>query len=187
MKWFIPRFIFLVTAILAVLLVAKWLGPDAPGSAPGGTVTTHTDTIPGDSIPYEVAVPVPVARDSIVHDTAWMSKPFDTAAVLTRFFTEFYYCDTIRDSSFLAIIQEVISQNRIIERNLKVQNLRPQAIITNTTTIYPAPAWLIGPSVTFGTRTGFGASSVYIRKRNAFGSNIDATNRTLTVSYMRSF
>jgi hypothetical protein len=151
------------------------------------TITvTKTVTIPGDSIPYPIKVLIPVPHDSIVTDTLWQSQKVDTAEILRRYFARYFYNDTIRDTSFIAIIQEVITQNRIIDRQFKLQNTRAQAItyVTNITT--PSPKWYVGPSVSYNGKVGFGASGLWRNNNHAFGLNIDVTNRMAGITYMLS-
>jgi hypothetical protein len=129
---------------------------------------TQTITVPGDSVPYvvQVKVPVPVFIDHIV-DTNNMVV--DTAAIIAKYLERVVYNDTIRDSSMLAILNETVSRNRIVERKVWLQNLRPQAITYTTTVVEPSPQWLAGVSGNvIGGRIGIGAGVVYVRKRDAF-------------------
>jgi len=174
----------LVLAAIAVLvgMVAGWLLKPSPALNP--VAVTKTVTVPGDSIPDPVAVAVPVPHDSVVVDTFW--RDVDTAAILRRFFTQYTYQDTIRDSSFVAILREVIAQNQIVERQMQFQNLRPTAV-TYKTNIVAAPAqWYAGPTIYLGNRMGVGAEILYARNKNAIGLSCDLVNRNVGVKWLYS-
>ncbi len=131
------RFDLVIIAFLLIIIAFfVWRDYIKPGGTPpGGSDTVRTsDTIPGDSVPYEVqvTVPVPVYRDT--GSTRWRDRPIDTPAILADYFSRNFYSDTITDdTSFLAIIQDTVTRNRIAWRRYQHQNLRPTAI--NTTTV----------------------------------------------------
>jgi hypothetical protein len=111
------------------------------------TYSFRTDTIHGDSVPYpvyrDVPYPVPVYRDT--GSTRWRDKPIDTGAILREYFTRNYYRDTITDdTSFLAIIEDTVTENRIIYRQYWHQNLRPKVINQYTTTIHSGTGLYLG-------------------------------------------
>ena len=62
------------------------------------------------------------------------ASKIDTLAIIKDYLSKYYYNDTIKDTSFVAIIKEVLYKNRIIDRQLYVQNLRQK--IVNTTTVF---------------------------------------------------
>lgn len=172
----------LAIAAIAVLVgvVAGWLLKPSP--APTASTITRTVTVPGDSKPYPVAVAVPVPYDSVVVDTFW--RDVDTAAILRRFFTQYTYQDTIRDSSFVAILREVLAQNQIIERQLSVQNLRPTQVTYTTTVETPPPRWYAGGFASYGGHSSAGVTLLYARKNNAFGITADPFNRSAGVQWL---
>lgn len=145
---------------------------------------TKTVTVPGDSIPYPVNVLVPVPYDSIVVDSFW--RKVDTAEILRKYFIKYVYQDTIRDTSFLAILREVVTQNQIIERKLSVQNLRPTAVTYTTNTVTAPSRWYAGPTANLGSRMGVGAEILYANNKNAFGLSYDLVNRNVGVKWLYS-
>jgi len=171
---------FICIVALAFLII-WYVKHDEP--LPTRTIT-KTVTVPGDSIPYPVKVLVPAPYDSIVVDTVW--RQVDTAAILRKYFIKYVYQDTIRDSSFLAILREVVTQNQITERELSVQNLRPTAVTYTTNTVAAPARWYAGPTANLGSRMGVGAEILYVRNKNAFGLSCDLVNRNVGVTWLYS-
>ena len=136
------------------------------------------------SIEACVPVAVPVPHDSVVVDTFW--RNVDTAAILRRFFTQYTYQDTIRDSSFVAILREVLAQNQIIERQLSVQNLRPTQVTYTTTVETPPPRWYAGGFASYGGHSSAGVTLLYARKNNAFGITADPFTRSAGVQWLHA-
>lgn len=167
---------------LLILIIVVWL-VFKPNHQKVKETVVKTITVPGDSIPFPVFVKVPVPIDSIVNDTFWKAMPVDTAEILKRYFSRYSYADTIRDSTFVAILNEVISQNRIVDRKFQLQNLRSQAI-TYTTIQEPKPSLYVGPSLTYNGKMGLGVGGIWCNKNNAIGVNFDVTNRIVGVTYL---
>jgi len=177
MKW------IAVIVVAALGFIAAWF------IKPTGTKTVETVktiTVPGDSIPYPVPVPVPVAYDSIIYKDSLVYAAVDTAAILRRYFTKYFYEDTIRDSTFLAILREVVTENRIVDRRLDVQNLRPQAITYATTVINSEPRLFIGPAISYDGSIGLGGSVMYLKANNAYQVTGDISNRSITATWLHS-
>ena len=129
------------------------------------------DTIPGDSVPYPVKVdkPFPIYRDT--GSTQWRDQPVDTNALLADYFARYFYADSITDdTSFLAIILDTISQNRIASRRFLMQNLRPTMINTIVNVKEPDPKRMLFVGVGIsGNKDGiksFGADFVYKNKED---------------------
>ena len=70
--------------------------------------------LPGDSIPYPVPADV------------------DTAAILQKYFTKFYYEQTIEDSNLKAIVKDTIYMNQLFSRAFTYQWKKPVSIVTET-------------------------------------------------------
>jgi hypothetical protein len=100
-------------------------------------VAVRRDTIRGDSVPYPVPVPAPVARYvASAPDTVLIAA--DTAAILADYLSTRYYCDTVlNDAEALIAVSEEVRRNRIAERSVTFQNRRATAI--TTTTVAPPP------------------------------------------------
>ena len=92
---------------------------------------TTVDTIWGDTTPREIAVDVPYPVFKDTGTTRWREIDIDTMAILTDFFSRYYYQDTITDdSTFLCVIMDTVSQNRIADRRFIFQDLSPRVIST---------------------------------------------------------
>jgi len=103
------------------------------------TVTTH-DTIPGDSVPVYVSVPVP-DPDTVWMDGEIVELPADSSCVaewlkLHGLYTGYAaYNDTLKDdSSALIVVIDTVHQNRLEGRSYGFQNRRITTINTHTTT-----------------------------------------------------
>lgn len=122
----VAGFCFILVSIFSKLDCKRQGCPECPKA------DVIPDTIPGDSVPYPVKVKVP---DPVYRDTGsvqWRDRPVDTNAILADYFARYFYSDTITDdTSFLAIVLDTVSQNRIISRRFLMQNLRPVAVINN--------------------------------------------------------
>jgi hypothetical protein len=100
-------------------------------TAPLPQATTIRDTVPGDSVPYDVRVEVPMPY--LVRHTDTLLQLVDTSAILAAYFARCYYADTLKnDTSAFIALAETVTQNRIVERSLMFQNRRPTAITTTT-------------------------------------------------------
>ena len=60
-----------------------------------------------------------------VHDTI----PIDTASILEDYFKAYAYNDTLKEDSITLIIDDIISQNQIMSRNIKYSLVYPTTII----------------------------------------------------------
>ena len=151
----------------------------------------HTsDTIKGDSIPYEVIreKPVPMYIDT-GQDYYWY-YPVDTLAILKDYFAKVVYLDTLKDdsSAFIAIL-DCVSQNRLQSRKLYFANRKITTIHNTTYTEQPderiqlyAGAMLAtmpdkintGPVILMTTPKGMAYSYAY---------GINAKSHTFTFTY----
>ena len=76
---------WLVSVILALLMLITLISYNIR-KVPVGPVTTVTDTIQGDSVPYAVQLPKP-SPDLVYRDTGtarWFPMEVDTAAILAQ-------------------------------------------------------------------------------------------------------
>jgi hypothetical protein len=143
--------------------------------------------IPGDSIPYTVykGVPVPYAvhyTDTLLDtvwqdgDTEYVIQPVDTMRILKDYYAKVTYIDTVKnDSSALIVLNEVISKNRIANREVYFQNRRATAIIEERTR-----AVVLGFG---GTLNGLDASVGYRYNRDVF--NLTYSKDGVGVRYQR--
>jgi hypothetical protein len=182
MNWKYTSLLIIIAVMAGYILFTKQCD-----KCPPEQFTIQTDTIPGDSITYEVVRYKPVPIEKIIHDTTWKTQKIDTAAILQAYFDKVCYKDTIRkDSSFIAIINDTISQNRIINRRFWLQNLRITKI---ETTITPPPdKWFFGPQASyFNQKAGVGVSVLYIKNKKAYSVSFDVLNKGFTIDYYFKF
>lgn len=95
-------------------------------------IVTHTDTIQGDTVfrAIETIKPVYIYRDTGSIRNKLVNV--DTSAILIDFFSQYFYSDTITDdSTFIAVINDTVTENRIYSRELYVKNIKPTTIVPN--------------------------------------------------------
>lgn len=116
----------------------------------GDSITTKTDTIykdtvikkwfKGDAIPYKIidSIPYPVQ----IHDTQFIVNDYNTIRK---------YRDSILMDSSLLVINDTITQNKIIGRSLEMNLRKEKIIVTNTITKPDKNAIYIGGGSNFKT------------------------------------
>lgn len=141
------------------------------------SVIERTDTVPGDPVPVPYPVRVPIPADTVYVP---FSHIVDTAAILRDYFATRFYSDTIRnDSSFLVIINDSVSHNRITYRQPYIQNLRPTAINTTIINTNPPRTKVYVTGFIGGNKEKFGAGAGALlinKKDNGYGYQYDALN-----------
>jgi hypothetical protein len=178
-------FLNIVAAILVTVVIMLSIFPLIKGCE-SPTIITRTDTIPGDSIPYPVQVKVPVPYEKITTDTIYCTAEIDTAAILKDYFTKYFYRDTIKSNSVTAIICEEVTQNKITDRQVWIQNHRPIQIINNAP--LQSNSIFAGLNISeYNKKLGIGPSIIYTRKQDAFNLNYDIINSGISIGYYRKF
>jgi hypothetical protein len=155
---------------------------------------TETITIPGDTI-YEIVagigppnltiIGVPDINiinkitDTIFKDTGGI---VDSLEIFKRFFTMYYRSDTIIQNECSVIIQDTITQNKIIYENILIKNMREKSIITNTTNINTLKRkFLVGgfTTITPGENLGIGPMvAIQVKKDHVYLYGYDIINQT---------
>jgi hypothetical protein len=124
--------------------------------------------LPGDSIPYMVYKDKPVPykityRDTITSydtiikdgDTTYVMEHVDTAAIMRDYHAIVEYSDTVKnDSSALIVIRQKLSRNRIDSMNVRFQNRRKTAVISqrDKALVAGVTGWQNGYDVSLGMR-----------------------------------
>jgi hypothetical protein len=183
MKKYLP---WIIIGILSILLVIMQQCRKTP--EPEIVTTITHDTIPGDSIPYEVLLkkPYPVYRDT--GSTKWKYEKVDTCQILKNYYAENFYQDTLKDdTSALIVVNDIVTENQLQERKLTFQNRRATVINTTITNIGEIPRnkffvglaigrslnnFAVGPSILFVTKKSF-----------AYGLTYDAINKDVYGSF----
>lgn len=74
---------------------------------------------------------IPKWRTKIVTETDTFQAPIDTLSILKDYYAKYYYSDTLQiDTVGYAIINDTITQNNILARNIKTNILIPTTTIT---------------------------------------------------------
>lgn len=143
-----------LAAIVAIVLLAFVIGCNCGR----GKTKTQTITVNHDSIvvrykpsPYAVLhhdtlmrIKIKTQYDSdTIKQTDFVTEPVDTAMILMDYFGEYHYSDTIKFKRGRAIVNDTVTQNRIVGREFKLYT-------TDTTfrdTLEQKSIWYIGVSV----------------------------------------
>ena len=112
-----------------------------------------------------------------------MPSQVDTGAILKAFFSEVTYLDSVDTDTLKIVLKEVISQNRVVSRELTHRLKIPIQTITN---IYNRPSMLmVGGMLQSTDRLNLVGSIGYMTRRDLFlYGTYDAYNRTWGVGAM---
>lgn len=168
MKKYIPYLIFAISIlILIVILVSSFDGCKRT------EYVVHTDTIPGDSIPYkvEIAKPYPVKVYCDTGSTKIIYKTSDTNLIkklISAYYTYKIYSDTLKnDTSALIVLKDTVYRNELLNRLLIFQNRK--ATLINTYTPVPPTRNRFYLGVTAGTKDfaqfDLGPSALFVTKK----------------------
>jgi len=148
------------------------------------------DTIPGDSIPYEVITtkPVPVNHYIDTGKTHLIFLKPDTAEMMKLiklFYTRTIYRDTLKnDTSALIVIGDTVFMNELQKRLLIFQNRRYTVINTYMPADKPRNRLFIG-AIAGGNakKFDFGPSALFVTKKSiAFGYQYEVLDKRHFVS-----
>lgn len=83
-------------------------------------------------VPYKITITDTIFVPYNIHtsDTVKIPQIIDTMAILSDYFAIVDYKDTIEDESIKIFLNESISQNRIISRDLSYKWMKPTEVIT---------------------------------------------------------
>jgi hypothetical protein len=144
--------IIILILILIILFLRNCQGPSVVIEE---KVITETVT-EYKTVEVEKEVYVPKYYEKIVTDidTLLINNPIDTLEILREFYAKFYYQDTISlDTLGYIVLNDTITQNKILSREFVSSFQIPEKTITQTVFINPR-IFFMGPSVSF-TDTGF--------------------------------
>lgn len=177
---------YLVIIILAVALggfVAYEIfhEPPEPVTKTKTVTKDYYDTITDTVIKTDLRIQY---RDTGSYEVKWKYKDVDTSAILRDYFSKNFYQDTIwSDSSYLAIIKDTISRNRITYRQFEVNQFRKTRTITRTITKYPQQAIYIGAGAgKFGEEFGLTGNVHYRSSDMLYSLGYDVINSNVTIS-----
>jgi len=123
---FNERIIYLIVIAALVFGWLKW---------PLNSVTI--ETIPGDSIPYNVIIEKPVPYDTIIYDTDTLWLPSDTISIhdtvfiYNDYFKMYNYKVDTLVSEVNVTINSQVTQNRLYKQDISILNNRETKIISD--------------------------------------------------------
>lgn len=127
--------LIIIGLIIVIFLLRECRGEKSPIPTEPITVVkietkydTIVETVPTYIPKYKTRVKwkTKTVHDTIeIHDTI----PVDTASVLEEYFTAYAYTDTLKKDSVTFIINDTISQNKILSRGIKYNLVYPTTII----------------------------------------------------------
>jgi len=127
-----PYFKNIQTLLIVVLLVLLWLqrscssSPEITEPKVITTVEVRYDTV--ETI-KETYVPKYITRIETVIDT--FTTPIDTVNILKNYYAKYFYSDTLKiDTLGYAVINDTITQNTILARDIRTNVLIPTTTIT---------------------------------------------------------
>ena len=125
--------LLIVALVIIILFMRDCRGGNDPIEPKVITkVEVKWDTLKIDSLVY---VPKWKTKIKIIHDT--IPSDVDTLSILKDYYTKYFYTDTLNlDSLGSIIINDTISRNSILFRNVQPNILIPTITITNTSYLY---------------------------------------------------
>ena len=127
--------LIIIGLIIVIFLLRECRGEKSPLPAEPVTVVrietkydTIVETVPTYIPKYKTRVKW---KTKTVHDTVEIHDtiPVDTASVLEEYFATYAYTDTLKKDSVTFIINDTISQNKILSRGIKYNLVYPTTII----------------------------------------------------------
>lgn len=115
--------------IIALLVVALFLQRQC--SSPGETVTKTKVEIKYDTIKKETPVYVPKWNTKTEVNIDTFLSPVDSLAILKEFYTLYNYIDTVGTDSVKIVINDSITTNKIIARQVNYKVIYPTITITH--------------------------------------------------------
>lgn len=180
----IPDILTMVAMVaLAVFVWSKW----GPKACTPEEVIVQTDTIyqkPDTIIVVKEPPPKVVTRVVQKWDTIKEYLPVDTAKILDDYFAKNFYSDTTTDNeTYLIQVNDTISRNRIVYRDIKYTDLSPTQIINNKI-IKPSHEIYVGVGVVSGEYFSFMPTVDWKMKNdNMVGVGYDIANNSFQLSF----
>ena len=115
--------------------------------------------LPPQTINFPAGQPINIINQAI-------PSKVDTGAILRAFFSEVTYLDSVDTDTLKIVLKEVISQNKIVSRELTHRLKIPISRVTN---VYHRPSMLlVGGSVTKTDQVSLQGNVGYLTKRDVF-------------------
>jgi hypothetical protein len=153
----------IILALFLIALVGIYIDLRQSGALKFNNTNVSSDTVivnlPPQTINFPAGQPINIINQAI-------PSKVDTGAVLRAFFSEVTYLDSVDTDTLKIVLKEVISQNKIVSRELTHRLKIP---ITRITNVYHRPSMLlVGGSVTKTDQVSLQGNVGYLTKRDVF-------------------
>ena len=151
----------IILALFLIALVGIYIDLRRAGVLSFNQTYVSSDTVivnlPPQTINFPAGQPINIINQAI-------PSKVDTGAILRAFFSEVTYLDSVDTDTLKIILKEVISQNKIVSRELTHRLKIP---ITRITNVYHRPSMLlVGGSVTKTDQVSLQGSVGYLTKKD---------------------
>lgn len=174
------QFTNLIILIGILAVVAIYIDLRRSGVLQFNNTSVSSDTIIVNLPPQTINLP-PGQPINIINQP--MPSRVDTGAVLRAFFSEVTYLDSVDTDTLKIVLKEVISQNKIVSRELTHRLKIPIQTVTN---VYSRPRMvMVGGMIQNSNRINMVGSVGYLTRRNMFVyGTFDPYNRVWGVGAM---
>jgi hypothetical protein len=153
----------IILALFLIALVGIYIDLRQSGALKFNNTNVSSDTVivnlPPQTINFPAGQPINIINQAI-------PSKVDTGAILRAFFSEVTYLDSVDTDTLKIVLKEVISQNKIVSRELTHRLKIPISRVTN---VYHRPSMLlVGGSVTKTDQVSLQGNVGYLTKRDVF-------------------
>lgn len=151
----------IILSLFLIALVGIYIDLRRSGVLSFSQTNVSSDTVivnlPPQTINFPAGQPINIINQAI-------PSKVDTGAILRAFFSEITYLDSVDTDTLKIVLKEVISQNKIVSRELTHRLKIP---ITKITNVYHRPSMLlVGGSVTKTDQVSLQGSVGYLTKKD---------------------
>lgn len=151
----------IILALFLIALVGIYIDLRRSGVLSFSQTNVSSDTVivnlPPQTINFPAGQPINIINQA-------MPSKVDTGAILRAFFSEVTYLDSVDTDTLKIVLKEIISQNKIVSRELTHRLKIP---ITRITNVYHRPSMLlVGGSVTKTDQVSLQGSVGYLTKKD---------------------
>jgi hypothetical protein len=153
----------IILSLFLIALVGIYIDLRRSGVLSFSQTNVSSDTVivnlPPQTINFPAGQPINIINQAI-------PSKVDTGAILRAFFSEVTYLDSVDTDTLKIVLKEVISQNKIVSRELTHRLKIP---ITRITNVYHRPSMLlVGGSVTKTDQVSLQGNVGYLTKQDVF-------------------
>ena len=153
----------IILSLFLIALVGIYIDLRRSGVLSFSQTNVSSDTVivnlPPQTINFPAGQPINIINQAI-------PSKVDTGAILRAFFSEVTYLDSVDTDTLKIVLKEIISQNKIVSRELTHRLKIP---ITRITNVYHRPSMLlVGGSVTKTDQVSLQGNVGYLTKQDVF-------------------